>query len=136
MTLPILAALVVGGISAVVLLVHGFGWTDGPPFATPAEAETVFKHETAAANIQQTVLADDGRSALFGMTKGTGILARFGRGTVARVLSPQDIWLIESTAKGLTIRLHDDSAPRLRIALADGDMRQAALRLLRPEGQA
>lgn len=136
MSLLLLAALVVGGIAGVVLLVHGFGWTGGPPFADSDDAAAAFAREHAERAVREVMLADDRRAALLATDHGTGFVMRFGRGTVVRWLRPEDIATVRQGPAGLTLKLRDDGAPNLRIAMADPDRRAAAATLLKPEARA
>lgn len=135
MPLPILGALVVLGIGGLVLLVHFLGGTKRPRYDDEADAAAALTVDYPNAIICQTMLADDGKAALFELADGVGFAAPFGEGRLTRVLGPNDVRRVDERPDGLTIRLTDYTAPRLTVRLANAEARAAWKARLLDEGK-
>lgn len=111
MPLPILLALVVGGIGGLVLLVHLLGWTKRPEFAGEHEARDGFLTDYPGADIRTVILAADKRAALLKTSGGWGYVALIGEGRLTRAWGGE--CSVERRGTSLRIRIDDFTAPAL-----------------------
>jgi len=130
MSLLLLGALVIGGILGVVVLVHSFGWTGGAGFEDEAEVQRRFAMDYPDGRVDRVVLSADRNAAILQTEHGAGVVMRFGRGALTRQFAKGDLREVREQADGLLLRLRDDSAPRLRIALPDAAVRHQAKDIL------
>lgn len=133
MPLPILGALVVFGIGGVVLLVHLLKMSAPAAFAGPEEARAAFLRDHPDIAIDDTLIADDGRVALFATAEGPGVAARFGSGAFTRLCRPGEVKRLSDRGAALRLELSDFAAPRIDFAAASPDLRAAARALLEPD---
>lgn len=136
MPLPILGALVVLGIGGLVLLVHMLGGSKKRLYEDEAAAAADLKQDYPQAQIRQTMLADDRKSALFTLSDGVGFAARFGQGRLTRVLHANDLKRVEEGPDGLTIHLADYTAPRLLVRISSAQARAVWKAYLLNRGEA
>ena len=115
MPLPILLVLVVGGISAITLLLHLLG-KSRLTVLTPTNARDAWHRHFPEDDIGDVVVAQDGHAAFVRTKQGPGLLWSFGADTVARHLVDFD--LIE-TPDQLRVVFHDFTAPRVALHLTD-----------------
>ncbi len=132
MPLPILALLVVAGITAIVVIVH---FTGGSAEARPLDRETVmarFAEDFPHFGACECVLSDDGQAAvLFSRDdREAGLVSRIGRNSLTRLL---DADLLDEPGVGedvLELRLHDFTLPLVKLRLATpGEAKRVANRL-------
>lgn len=92
MSLPILVAIVVAGISLVVAAVH---WTGGSSVATIADADharRLFGADFPDETPEGVAITNDRQSAFLALPEGrTGIVQSFGDGYVTRIAAARDV---------------------------------------------
>ncbi len=129
MPLTLLLALVIGGICAIVLILHLTG-KSAQTMLTPEDARTAWHRHFPNDVITDVLTARDAHAALVMTGQGPGLLWSFGADTVARHL--RDFDLIDRR-DGLRIDFHDFTAPQVRLRL-DDDERDHWKHMLRPPG--
>lgn len=86
MSLPFLVALVVGGISLIVLLIHLTGGTRDATLSDARAAMARFAADFPEETVEDTTLTADGRSAFLALSDGrTGIVQAFGDRFLTRI---------------------------------------------------
>jgi len=115
MPLHILLILVVGGISAITLLLHLLD-KSRLTFLTVEDARSAWHRHFPDDDIQDVTVAQNGHAALVHTAQGPGLLWSFGADTVARHL--RDFDLIE-TPDHLRVIFHDFTAPRVSLHLTE-----------------
>lgn len=123
MPLHVLGALVVGGITLVVLLVHLFGGSRGARFETEAAARDALLADYPEADPGAAEMLDDGRGAVFAAGRGAGLALAFGAGRLTRLFAPGDLTRVEDRVDGLRLHTADFGAPNLFLPCADQDRR-------------
>jgi len=127
MELPLLAALVVGGVTAVVALTVLLGWSASATLdATAARAR--FLLDFPDARIVELRLGDEGRAALLQLDDpigSVGLVAVLGDRTFTRRLTGAGVRRVLEDDAGLTIHLRDTGAPSLRVGVSDPAARGA-----------
>ena len=118
MPLPVLLALVLGGISAIALILHLLGLSARARIAGAAEAMGIWNADQPNRPARRAHLAPDGTAALIETDRGPGLVFAMGADLATR---PLDGATLRPHRGGLTITLPDFTAPRLRIALPDPD---------------
>jgi hypothetical protein len=124
MPLPILLALVVGGIGGVVLLVHLLGWSAPRRFEDDADAIKAFALDFPDAEVKTIYLSDDRLRAICISQAGVGFVASMGTGLMTRMVASKDVKEISDTKNGMTLKLADFTAPRLNFPLKNAEARQ------------
>lgn len=119
MPLPVLLALVVGGISGIALLLHLTG-RSRLAVLDPETAAAAWTRENPGDEVIEATVSADGHAALILTPQGKGLVWAVGADTTARPL--RDFDLME-TPQGLTVLFHDFTAPRAKIRLADFERR-------------
>jgi len=114
MPLEILLALVTGGIAAIALLLHLFGYS-APLRLDDAGARRFWLREFPDSRPGAVHLADDGAAALIETDLGPGLVRAMGTDATAHLLTGAEL---EDRAAGLHIDLHDFAAPGLTVALS------------------
>lgn len=110
MSLPILVALVVGGISLIVLAIHLTGGTRNAALQTAAEAVARFTADFPEEIVSRAVIAGDGLSAFLELTGGrTGIVQSVGDRFLTRIEAPGDVVVEKTAGSGLRLRTHEFS---------------------------
>lgn len=115
MPLPLLLILVIGGISAITLLLHLLG-KSRLAFLTAGDARNAWHRHFPDDDIQNVTVAQNGHAALVRTDQGPGLLWSFGADTVGRHL--HDFDLIE-TPDHLRVIFHDFTAPRVSLHLTE-----------------
>lgn len=88
MSLPILLALVIGGIAGIALLLHLAGLTASSGFSDHRAARNAWEREVPEFVANQCFLSTNGHAALITFDGGAGLVWTFGADTVARILPP------------------------------------------------
>lgn len=117
MPLPILLALVIGGISAIALLLHLSGRSALRVIGRD-EAQALWRRHYPDDGVHGVTLAQNGHAALVETDQGPGLLWSFGDDTVARHLRNYDL---TETGTGIDIAFHDYTAPHARLRLEQGE---------------
>lgn len=117
MPLNILLILVVGGISAAVLLMHLLG-RSARSVLTIEDAHSAWHRHFPDDEIFDVTVSRDQHAALVHTGEGAGLLWSFGADTVARHLLDFD--LIEKPGR-LIVIFHDFTAPRVTLRLGDDE---------------
>jgi len=115
MPLHILLILVVGGISAITLLLHLLG-KSRLAFLTTEDARGAWHRHFPDDDIRDVIVAQNGHAAFVQTAQGPGLLWSFGADTVARHL--RDFDLIEAP-NHLQVMFHDFTAPRVTLHLSE-----------------
>lgn len=119
MPLPVLLALVAGGISGIALLLHLSG-RSRRAMLTQATATAAWLREYPEDAVVEATVAADGHAALILTRAGKGLVWAMGADTTARPL--RDFDLLETRA-GMTVHFRDFSAPRVTLRLDDFERR-------------
>jgi len=115
MSLELLLVLVVGGISAIVLILHLLGRSK-TLVMTEETARAGWLRQFPDSDIADVTLAHDGKAALIRTTDDAGLVWSFGADSVARVLHDYDL---QDHSKTMRFLLHDFSAPSVTVHLND-----------------
>lgn len=115
MTLPLLLALVIGGIAAIAAILHLLGLSRPLQFADEEAARTAWLREFPDAPPARVILSHDRHAALIETAQGAGVVWPMGADSTARELTGARI---DRTGDGLLIRLPDYTAPRIRLRLS------------------
>lgn len=113
MSLSVLLPMVVLGVSGVVYLTYLMGFSKEAEL-TKAAASTAWLREFTEDSVRSVDVSQCGRAALIDAASGPGIVWVMGQDTTARPLN--DVHT-EQTNVGLTLYLHDFTAPRIRLKL-------------------
>lgn len=127
--LPLLLGIVVGGVSAVVLLAHLTGGSETARIASADAALDRFRLDHPDTAPRSILITDDQRGALLELDDGVGVVTVLGDKTLTRLLTPSSLRRVTADERGLHLRLRDPAAPRLDLAL--GDLHQRATWLAR-----
>jgi len=104
MSLPVLAALVVGGIGFIVLVIHLSGGTRNARLSSVDAAVARFAQDFPEEKAGRVVLASDGSAAFLALANGrTGIVQAFGNRFLTRIHKPGDDRVDLANDAGLTI---------------------------------
>ena len=114
MPLPLLLALVIGGIAGIAVILHLLGLSKPLRFADDAVASRAWLSEFPDAPPTRVVLSHDHHAALIETAQGDGVVWPMGADSTARYLTGARI---ERTKDGLMIHLPDYTAPRIRLRL-------------------
>ncbi|AVO37699.1 hypothetical protein [Pukyongiella litopenaei] len=117
MPLTLLLVLVIGGISAITLLLHLTGRSERV-LLTAATARAGWLRQFPGDRVGEVTVARDGHAALVATPDGPGLVWAFGSDTVARRL---DGCSAENTRRGLRLRLHDHTAPTVTLDLTGAE---------------
>ncbi|MEP4036858.1 hypothetical protein [Pseudophaeobacter sp.] len=120
MPLELLLILVVGGISAIALLLHLSGRSQ-PKVMTEPEAREAWFRQFPENPVVDLTLAKDGHAALIQTADGSaplGLVWSFGADTVARFLEGAKL---SPCQQGLQLRLADFSAPTVQLHLGQAE---------------
>ncbi|SDN52942.1 hypothetical protein SAMN05216196_101809 [Lutimaribacter pacificus] len=123
MPLHILGILVVGGIAGVAVLLHLLGLSRVRRFGDEAAARAAWAAEFPDIPANRAVLCRNRAAALIETPQGPGVVWPMGADSTARFLTGARI---ARSRDGLTIRLPDYTAPRIRLTL-DPDEAEAWL---------
>lgn len=114
MSLPILLALVIGGIAGIALLLHFAGLTASNGFSDPRAARNAWEREVPEFSVNQCFLSTNGHAALIAFDGGAGLVWTLGADTVARVLPPA---LPIATENGLRFTFPDFGSSTVQVHL-------------------
>lgn len=120
MPLELLLILVVGGISAIALLLHLSGRSK-PKVMTEPQARAAWLRQFPESPIADLTLARDGHAALIQTADDSaplGLVWSFGADTVARFLEDAEL---SPCQQGLHLRLADFSAPAVLLHLSQAE---------------
>jgi len=136
-SLPILAVMVVFGISLAVAAVH---FTGGSRIARLADARAALERFTVDFPDLcpgATYLTADGRAAFLDLGQGrTGVVQVIGDRFLTRIVTPADVDLANlEESKVLSLRFKDFTWRGGRFAFADAVVAQAMLTALDPKSQ-
>ncbi|MFC4218035.1 hypothetical protein ACFP4H_08550 [Pseudophaeobacter arcticus] len=123
MPLELLLILVVGGISAIALLLHLTGRSRSSVM-TDTQARQAWLRQFPESPIAKLTLAEDGQAALIQPEDGRaplGLVWSFGADTVARFLEHVEV---DKAKQGLHLNLADFSAPGVQLHLNDSEAEQ------------
>jgi len=110
MSLPLLGAMVVVGIAAIVLAVHLTGGSRAARLADQAHARDRFREDFPDEKVEDVVLTEEHRAAFLPLAGGgMGIVHGFGDRFFTRIVDPEDILAIEASGPVLRIRLNEFS---------------------------
>lgn len=109
MSLPILVAMVVIGITAAVLAVHLTGGSAKARLAGPDQARNRFADDFPDEAVSAIRITSDAETAFLELEgRQMGIVQVFGDKFLTRIVSPKDIARIDARRPaGISIRLHD-----------------------------
>ena len=116
MPLPVLIALVVGGIAGIAALTWAFGLSAPRRFRSEAEAREAWLREFPRSAVRSVTLCRSGGAALIDSAGGAGIVWPMGVDSTARFLAGARV---TRTATGLRMDLPDYTAPVVRLTLND-----------------
>jgi hypothetical protein len=120
MSLPVLAALVVGGIGFIVLVIHLSGGTKNAHLASAEAAVARFAEDFPEEETGRVVLASDGSAAFLALSNGrTGIVQAFGNRFLTRIHKPGDDRVDLANDISLTISTGEFAWTGGRYAFAD-----------------
>ncbi|MHA6263380.1 hypothetical protein ACXYMO_09270 [Arenibacterium sp. CAU 1754] len=119
MPLNVLLLLVIGGIGAIVVLLHLLG-KSGKLVMAPEDARAEWHGHFPDDMITDVLLAADGHSALIETEQGSGLLWAFGADTTGRRLRDFDIM---DHKTGLRVLFHDYTAPTVTLHLTEIEKR-------------
>ena len=117
MPLELLLVLVIGGISAVALVLHLTGHSQVPQMDDTAAREGWLRHYPDEPAVD-LLLAGNGRAALVFTAHERGVVWQTGADTIARKLGDH---ILQETPGGLLLRFDDFGAPRLKLTLSDAE---------------
>lgn len=118
MPLPVLLALVVGGIAVIGLLLHLTGQSRRFVIDGEATARREWLRHYPEDRVATVLVAGNGRAALVDTDRGPGLLWAFGADTVAeRLAAPQ----VADRPDGLRLVLNRFSAPAVHLTLTPAE---------------
>lgn len=120
MPLEILLVLVIGGISAIAILLHLSGRSDRRVML-PEDARAQWHRHFPDDIIVDVTVSHDGHAAIIRTEQGPGLLWSLGADTVGRHLLDYD--LIEQT-DGFRVMFHDFTAPQVTLHLSPDEQRR------------
>jgi hypothetical protein len=118
--LPVLGALVVSGVTIVLVLTRVVGWSARATIEDLDAARRQLSLDAPDEQAGDGVLADDRRSALLELSDGrAAVVFVVGDRLVSRVLAPGFVRRVTTRVDGLRIGLRDFGTPRVDVRLAD-----------------
>lgn len=134
MSLPILAAMVAIGVTAILMAVHLTGGSVKARLAGPDQAQNRFAEDFPDEKVAAVHISGDAGTAFLELELGrTGIVQAFGDKFLTRIVSPNDITRIETTRPAtITLRLRDFTWGGGEFRFADDATAGAVLRRLSP----
>ncbi len=132
MSLPILVAMVVIGITAAVVAVHLTGGSAKARLAGEDQARCRFADDFPDEAISAIRITSNGETAFLELESGrTGIVQVFGDKFLTRIVSPKDIARIDALRPaGISIRLHDFTWGGGEFRFADDEAANAVFQAL------
>ncbi len=119
MPLEILGPIVVLGIVGIGVLLHLLGLSEPHRFATERDARARWDAAFPATPARGAMLCSDGTAALIETGAGPGVVWPMGADHAARFLETARI---EARGDGLSIRLKDFTAPKIRLRLTPDEL--------------
>ncbi|KPA21580.1 hypothetical protein shim_22870 [Shimia sp. SK013] len=119
MTLPVLLALVVGGIAGIAAILHLMGLTTPYRFSNGHDAISAWEREVPERPATGFHLSSDSRASLVTFEGGVGIVWSFGGDTVARLLGDTPP---QKTQNGLRFDFPDFGSSALKVRLKETDL--------------
>ena len=119
MPLPVLLALVAGGIAGIALLLHLAG-RSRRAVLDPHSAAAAWLRENPDDTVTGAIVSADGHAALILTRRGKGLVWSMGADTTTRPLRD---FALRETPQGLVIRFRDFTAPRARLRLDAAERR-------------
>ncbi|HBV55038.1 MAG TPA: hypothetical protein DEF12_08405 [Rhodobacteraceae bacterium] len=129
MPLPILLALVIGGIATIALLLHLLGLSRRGKIASPEAAIAAWNDDNPNRPARSALLSASGELALIDTEHGPGLVFAMGADLATRPLADARL---RPTQRGLALRLPDFTAPRLHLTLAPEERPIWAQRITAP----
>ncbi|MGR3760467.1 hypothetical protein ACUXV3_10110 [Roseobacteraceae bacterium NS-SX3] len=117
MPLEILLILVIGGISAIAVLLHATG-RSAPVQLDAASARRAWLRHAPDDTVHDVTLAASGHAALVQASSGPGVVWSFGADTVARHLRDTKI---RPAPAGLRLSFHDFGTPGVTLTLTEDE---------------
>ncbi|HHZ10126.1 MAG TPA: hypothetical protein GX405_15250 [Rhizobiales bacterium] len=135
MSLPLLVAIVVIGISLTVAAVHFTGGSKVARLAGVEEARRVFALDFPDETPSSVLITSDGRSAFLSLSGGrTGIVQSFGDGYFTRIATPGDVAALAlGQPATVSVRFRDFTWTGGQFAFADAAAASAVARALDPK---
>ncbi|MCV2888072.1 hypothetical protein [Ruegeria aquimaris] len=125
MPLEILLILVIGGISAIAVILHLTGRSHRAVLL-PEDARAAWHRHFPDDMILGIAVARDGHAALIETEQGPGLLWSFGADTVGRHLRDFDVM---DHPHGLRVLFHDFTAPQVTLHLSPDERRDWQARM-------
>lgn len=121
MPLSLLLALVIGGIGGITILLHLLGLSRARKLTDESQAGDAWLREFPESLPERILLNSDQNAALILTDQGPGLVWVMGQDTTARPLAGARVHAVR---RGLSFRLPDDGAPRVRLGLAPDEARR------------
>lgn len=136
MSLPVLAALVVGGIGFIVLVIHLSGGTRNARLSGIDAAIARFAEDFPEEGAGRVILASDGSAAFLALANGrTGIVQAFGNRFLTRIHRPGEDHVDRASDTGLTIATGEFAWTGGRYAFANAAERDFVAARLTASGE-
>lgn len=125
----VLAPLVVGGVSFVVVLTWWVGWAEPTEIPSREAAEARYLYDFPDDVVRDVVLADDRRSALLWVDSPGDAAPRvravtvLGHHLVVRRLAREQVRALDEGDDGLRLKVRDFGGPSVWITLSDPEVR-------------
>lgn len=123
MPITVLAGIVVGGVSLVILLLYSVGWTKDTKIEDGKHAQNVFLERYQEEQVASVILDDDQKSAVIELqsTDKLGLVAVFGDKLVVRLLAKGVLKQVEHDENSLLLKTYDFTFPKVKIAINDSN---------------
>jgi hypothetical protein len=123
MPISILAGIVVGGVSLVLLLLYLVGWTKDTQIQDHNQAQRVFKERYHDEQVTSVTLDDHQKIAVLELQSSDkfGLVAVFGDKLVVRLLAKGILKQVEQEESSLLLKTNDFTFPKIKIAINDSN---------------
>jgi len=123
MPITVLAGIVVGGVSLVLLLLYLVGWTKDTQIQDSDQAQKVFKERYQEEQVISVILDDHQKSAVLELQSADklGLVAVFGDKLVVRLLAKGILKQVEQEESSLLLKTNDFTFPKIKIAINDSN---------------
>lgn len=123
MPITVLAGIVVGGVSLVLLLLYLVGWTKDTQIQDSDQAQKVFKERYQEEQVTSVILDDHQKSAVLELQSADklGLVAVFGDKLVVRLLAKGILKQVEQEESSLLLKTNDFTFPKIKIAINDSN---------------
>ncbi len=134
MSLPLLVAIVVIGISLTVAAVHFTGGSKTAHLGGADEAQRIFALDFPDEKPSTIVITRDGQSAFLSLSGGrTGVVQSFGDGFFTRIATPRDVAALDLRAPAtVSLRFRDFTWTGGHFSFADAAAASAVAQALDP----